>query len=62
MDDKTDMNRFRKIVLGSEQVMLGTLTKESKEQTKPGIDTIEYLQGARKLLGLFNNMTLAPRI
>ena len=39
----SDMNKFRKIVQGSEQVTLGTLTKESGEQTKPGKDTIEYL-------------------
>ena len=37
------MNRFRKIVQGSEQVTLGTLMKDNGEQTKPGIDTIEYL-------------------
>ena len=43
MDDISNMNKFGKIVEGSEQVTLGTLTKESVEQTKPGIDTIEYL-------------------
>ena len=43
IDDISDMNRFRKIVQGSEQVSLGTLTKDNGEQTKPGIDTIEYL-------------------
>ena len=43
IDDISDMNRFRKIVQGSEQVTLGTLTKENGIQTKPGIDTIEYL-------------------
>ena len=37
------MNRFRKIVQGSEQVTLGTLTKDNGEQTKTGLDTIEYL-------------------
>ena len=37
------MNRFRKIVQGSEQVTLGTLTKDNGEQTKPGADTIKFL-------------------
>ena len=38
------MNIFRKIVQGSEQVTLGTLTKENREQIKPGIDKIyKYL-------------------
>ena len=37
------MNRFRKIVQGSEQVTLGTLTKDNGEQTKPGIDKIECI-------------------
>lgn len=43
MSDLTYMNKFRKIVQGSEQVKLGTLTKDNGEQTKPGEDTIEYL-------------------
>ena len=36
------MNKFRKIVEGSEHVTLGTLTKDNGEQTEPGVDTIEY--------------------
>ena len=43
IDNISDMNKFRKIVQGSEQVTLGTLTKENGEQTRPGAETIEYL-------------------
>ena len=41
LDDVSGMNRFRKIVQGSEQVRYETLTKENGEQKKPGINIFE---------------------
>ena len=43
IEGTSDMNKFQKNVQWSEHVTLGTITKENGEQTKSGIDTIEYL-------------------
>ena len=54
--DIKDMNKFRKVTQGSEQITLGTLTKENGKQTKPGKDTIKYLSQ----IHLNKAMTLKP--
>lgn len=43
ISDISDMNKFRKIVQGSEVVSWGTLTKPKWEKTEQGTGTINYL-------------------